>query len=452
MHSLPTAATAAIRMQAATPVRRRRSEGFSLIELMIALALGVVLLLGLITIFEGVRATFNAAEARARIQENGRFALSFLREDIRMAGQLGCLRENLHFPETTVVPPATQNRLLEPDLSALVGTGVDYGFYNHLIGPGATAIRDNVPYTTRMHRAVEVYEFAGTSPGSPTYTIASATPAVSGNAASWSPTLPNADLGNIANLAIPGSDILVLRYFRENPYAITAPVGANGVITLASAAEAATVQRWALYGLADCRNATLFQVTTAAAGSTVTAATGGLNVARAAGVWFRNQFGPPYTIGSMMSRYHFVVYYVGLGANGPALMRRTLIQQPTSAAQGTQLSAPEEVIEGVEMMQILVGVAQPTPGVIDGYVDNYFGPAAHLNPAVNNTATLLDARLREISSLRVSLLIRGNTDRVGAQRARNTIVVGDLNVTLPDDGRARQTYDVTMGIRNRLSS
>jgi len=422
------------------------TRGFSLIELLIAMALGVVLLLGLIQMFDGVRSTFNAAEAKSRIQENGRFALEFLRRDARMAGHTGCLQEQIHFPAGT-------NRLLEPNYATGLGTGLDYGFYNHLLAPGAAATRDNAPYVTQINRGIEVYNFAGTSPGE-SFTIASDTPAVSGNAGNWTPTLPSASLGNIANLAIPGSDIVVFRYFEESPLTIAGVTGPDGVITLGSAADAASVQQFGIYGLADCRNATLFQ-TTAVAGNTVTAAAGGLNIARSPGTWFSNLYGAPYTIGSLMSRLHFVVYYVGLGTQGPALMRMTIRQDPATAAQGITLGQPEEVIEGVEMMQVLVGVAAPPALVTDAreaFVDDYFSAATHLNPTTVNTPALLDQRLREISSLRVSLLIRGNNSRISAQRTLDIIVVGDINVQLPVDGRSRQTYDTTLAIRNRLSS
>lgn len=411
-----------------------RQFGLSLIELMIAIALGVVLLLGLIQIFGGVRASFNAAEARARIQENGRFALEFLRRDARMAGHLGCQNEFFHFPVTTP-------RVIEPR------PDVPRGFYNHLLAREPNDIRDNAPYTTHIHRPVEVYNYNGTSPGDATYVIASATPAADGNAANWTPALPNAanQLAGIASSAIPGSDIVVFRYFDENTLTVGSPaVTLGGVITLGAAA--AGIQRYGLYGLTDCNVASLFQITAPPTATQVTAASGGQNVIRdASGNWFINTYAT-YSEGSMMQRYQFVVYYVGVGTNGPALMRRTLIQTPTTALEGIQLAAPEEVIEGVEMMQILVGVDTDTPR--EDFVNAYRSPSVHLAGA--GTAAVVDDRLRQISTLRISLLLRGNESQSNAQRARNTIVVGDINVTLPNDGRARQTYDTTVAVRNRL--
>jgi len=413
--------------------RLRMQLGLSLIELMIAIALGVVLLLGLVQIFGGVRSSFNAADSRARIQENGRFALDFIRRDARMAGHFGCRNEFHHFPSTVA-------RALEPTSNG----ALDAGFSNHLIGPRALSIRDNAPYTTQAHRPIEVYDYLATGPGA-TYTIASASPAADGTAANW-PALPDVGLETISARAVPGSDILVMRFFDESTVTVTNSVNiVTGDIPLA-AANVANVNRFGLYGLSDCNLASLFQITALPDATTVRAAAGGLNLPRFNPAnWFDTAVNELYGRGSMFFRYQFVVYYVGVGVNGPALFRQTLREVPATAAAGVQLSTPVEVVEGVEMMQILVGIDTNAPR--DDFVNRYLGAGALLTGAT--TPTQIDNAFRQVSSLRISLLVRGNP-QAGTPRARNTIVVGDLNVTLPNDGRARQTYDVTIGIRNRL--
>jgi prepilin-type N-terminal cleavage/methylation domain-containing protein len=62
----------------------RREAGMTLIELMVALAIGLFLLLGAITVYLQSRQTFQVNESIARLQENGRFALDALEPDIRM--------------------------------------------------------------------------------------------------------------------------------------------------------------------------------------------------------------------------------------------------------------------------------------------------------------------------------------------------------------------------------
>lgn len=63
-----------------------RPSGFTLIELMVALTLGLLLALILGQIFIGNRQTYLAQEQYARVQENGRYAIDLLGKIIRQAG------------------------------------------------------------------------------------------------------------------------------------------------------------------------------------------------------------------------------------------------------------------------------------------------------------------------------------------------------------------------------
>jgi len=68
----------------------RGSRGFSLVELLIAIGLASVLILGMVTLFSGVKTTFNENDALGRLQENGRFAVNRLTTDLRLAGFRYC--------------------------------------------------------------------------------------------------------------------------------------------------------------------------------------------------------------------------------------------------------------------------------------------------------------------------------------------------------------------------
>jgi type IV pilus assembly protein PilW len=65
---------------------RQGARGFSLIELMISLVIGLLILAGIAQVFLGGRAANNLQQRLGDLQENGRFALYFLQRDIRMAG------------------------------------------------------------------------------------------------------------------------------------------------------------------------------------------------------------------------------------------------------------------------------------------------------------------------------------------------------------------------------
>ncbi len=63
-----------------------RQRGLSLIELMIAMTLGLFIILGVVTVYVSGARSSNVNDALARVQEAGRFGISFLSRDIRMAG------------------------------------------------------------------------------------------------------------------------------------------------------------------------------------------------------------------------------------------------------------------------------------------------------------------------------------------------------------------------------
>jgi type IV pilus assembly protein PilW len=65
--------------------------GLSLVELLVAVALGAILMAGAVTLFVNNRATYEVTNDMARLQENARFALEEMTRTIRMAGHTGCV-------------------------------------------------------------------------------------------------------------------------------------------------------------------------------------------------------------------------------------------------------------------------------------------------------------------------------------------------------------------------
>ncbi len=68
-------------------------SGISLIEVLLACALGLCLMAGFIQIYLSIKKTYGMQQAIAYIQENQRFAAHFLNENIRMAGYSSCHSE-----------------------------------------------------------------------------------------------------------------------------------------------------------------------------------------------------------------------------------------------------------------------------------------------------------------------------------------------------------------------
>lgn len=78
-----------IRHVTASPGLAFAAQGTGLTELMIALVIGLVLSGAAITIYINNKHAYQVQDNTARLQENGRFALHLLREDIRLAGYWG---------------------------------------------------------------------------------------------------------------------------------------------------------------------------------------------------------------------------------------------------------------------------------------------------------------------------------------------------------------------------
>jgi len=64
--------------------------GMSLVEVMVALVISLFLLAGIVQVFLANRTSYTFSESISRIQENGRFALDTMTQDLRMAGFFGC--------------------------------------------------------------------------------------------------------------------------------------------------------------------------------------------------------------------------------------------------------------------------------------------------------------------------------------------------------------------------
>ncbi|ANI56688.1 pilus assembly protein PilW [Pseudomonas sp. DR 5-09] len=65
--------------------------GFGLIEMLVALALGLIVVLGVVQIFLAAKNTYVSQNSAAAMQEDARFVLSKMIQELRMVGMFGCL-------------------------------------------------------------------------------------------------------------------------------------------------------------------------------------------------------------------------------------------------------------------------------------------------------------------------------------------------------------------------
>lgn len=98
-------------MKRSSTIHAIHQRGFTLVELMVAITIGLFLVGAVSTLFVNTRGSFDYASELARIQETGRFALSTIARDVRMAGYNGC---GLGINNTAnVVNGGTSNPLLD---------------------------------------------------------------------------------------------------------------------------------------------------------------------------------------------------------------------------------------------------------------------------------------------------------------------------------------------------
>lgn len=70
-----------------------RHSGFSMVELLVAMGLGVLLMMGVVTVFDSSREGSRVQEAMSSVQDTGRMAMDFINRDFRNADFAGCVND-----------------------------------------------------------------------------------------------------------------------------------------------------------------------------------------------------------------------------------------------------------------------------------------------------------------------------------------------------------------------
>jgi type IV pilus assembly protein PilW len=280
----------------------RSQRGLTLVEIMVALVIGLILMAGVIELFVGSKQTYTLHESMSRVQENGRFAIDQLSRDLRMAGHMGCAN----------VP----NMTLEPSPPATI------------LGPG------------RVRVALV------TTPGSNTWNMQRAINGSHWDGGGWVPALPAG-----AAAALPGSDVFTLRGAGGRRLMLT---GKNPGVPAGSGSEPLLIpansgyRQFDIVMVGECGRAAIFQITNddASIAAGQLAHDVGVGVPGNATANLGGDFDQNAEILSMSSR----TYFIGTGASGePALF------------QSINDAAAQELVEGVERMRVSYGVGAKAP-------------------------------------------------------------------------------------------
>lgn len=374
------------------------SSGVTLIELMVALAIGTILMLGLVQVFAASRAAYSTAEGMSRVQENARFALHFLQREIRMAGHFGCINDQAHWVRDEGDP-------VHPFSGFSSGSGHPLDF----------------------SVSVEGYEAPDTGP-SDELMIGDTWAAPTGL-----PTLTPVPVG--------GSDVLVLRYFAPAGVPVDGITIAGGIDRIAFDAENADrltrdgVSTPTLFGVADCTHADVFPGTLSGGQVSPTLPTN-----------LSSRYAPRPGSYTKLYRANVTAFYVAENGFGePALFR--------ARADRSGVFAPaEELVDGIESLQILYGQdSQTALGPKSPPIGNitHHGTAAHLRAV---PAADLPNAWRRVGLVQIGILARSPPSAAAASAGEPITVLG-TQFQPPSggtDGRMRASYESTIALRNRL--
>jgi len=278
------------------------SRGFTLVELMVATAVGLVILGGVLTVMANSKKNYSIQDSVARLQENARFAMHFINYDLRMAGYFGCS------DDITEV----HNQL---NLSANGDSNDYFALFtdNRLEGLNAEADPTNEK---------------------------------------WYPSLST----NIPDNRVAGTDAFAVRFLD--------PTGIDVVQEMPTQSANLKVNQNTLLHegdivmVTDCESADVFQITNLQISADVKQ-----DVVHNSGddaFPGNNKDNSPHKLSkrygtdAQIMRFNSFVYYIGTSSTSgrPALYRQRL--QTVSAAAGTT-PTNEELVDGVENMQILFG-------------------------------------------------------------------------------------------------
>lgn len=380
------------------PYKRR---GFSLVELMIAITLGLLLTAGMIQLFNSSKVTFRTNDAVARVQENGRFALEMLKLQLREAGTLGFCAGQV---------PIT-NHL------STGGSGGDDDFFN-------------------PEFAVVGWEYTGTGPGQ-NFTLPDNLDPATASASDWNSQANSAALpSQLSGRVVPGSDVLVVRRlvvvdgFTGDKDAANSLIDPEITIT-----ENSGLPIGSILMVTECSSADLFQNCSSFNVKKLSAGCSTLNPGNSFADWSTS-----YSQAMQTFAVEQIAYYIGMNATtGQSGLYRW------DMSQGSAPSAGEEIIEGAENMQLLYGFSRAAPQGDGQSVRGGDWVTAGQMPA--NAAG--DFGWPQVIALRLALSVR-SAETADGDNTDITLDLAGSNITVPGDGRIRQPFTATVALRNRI--
>jgi len=361
-------------------------KGYSLVELLIAMSLGLFVLGGVISIFTENKRIYNVLDARSRMQENARYAFHVLERDIRMAGYMSCDSDSRiansvnssswQFWGTAISGYEGGVSTFPTEFSSQLYTAT-----NAPVNPDSIVIR--------RADSDESMIISSHNPSSATIHFSED---------------QSVEKGEIYVLANP--QCTQLGIFQASGPASAGPH--NHIVHNTGASTAPGNCTKQLGGSFNCPPSSENNI----CNPSVTAIPVGESC--------KYTYPPGSKIYKLISR----AYYIGSSQNIPSLFTERLTVDTTAHDADT---LNELVVQGVENMQILYGIDTDSDDIPDQYV----------------TANNIGAN--NISSIRINLLIRSLTLASGS--IQDYTYLG--NTVSPTDNYLRKEFSTTIKLRNR---
>lgn len=322
----------------------RRERGFTLVELMIAMAIGLLLIAGIGSLFFGINRTNAVQERLATLHEGGRFAVNRLEQDLRMASNQFCSNFAGNAHSGTAAPVWSERA---PTVYAANLNLPDSGGMRSVDALGARSNVDaTAPYALSPRFFMQGYRCTtGTT---------------------CTPALPDATMFPEANNAVgsrvPNTDILTIRYMRGTGWPVTSAASgcnAGDVINLTPLPGDDPVSPITLAYVSDCRNPSILPIS-AVAGNALTIG------ARLASAGTTALCGRPAAggTGSLAVRlfdfgndFVTVTYYLAYRLDDdPNAQPNSGTQRLVPALIRRENGVEQELVRGVERLQFTFGV------------------------------------------------------------------------------------------------
>jgi type IV pilus assembly protein PilW len=297
-----------------TSAARFEQGGLSLIELMVAITIGLFLLAGAVTIFINSKRTYNEQQDVSRIQENLRFATETISRDLRMAGYFGCA--------FAIEPPTL---------------GSEGRFRNHLRTDGTvTASAGGAELVDVTRGKIEGSESAG----------------------NWLPSNTAANIGGAAIVA--GTDAITIRHAGGSTWQLPVDSTTTSIPFNNVPVNGEMVVANDLLMISDCGRSELVRVNPPTTASTALSRDYPHNPG--------GQVDDPNF--PFVSKATFVRYYIGTDANGERGLFRQFWNSASSSVT-TDVDAggiAVPYVAGVENMQITYGIDTDGDNIVNQFV------------------------------------------------------------------------------------